>query len=62
MCFFLCCERTHNALQMGHIPWIQKLPAAPAEEEGVLPLLRAQGQGKVGQPHWLKNQGLEPAL
>ena len=62
MCFFLCCEQTPNALQMGHIPRIQELPAAPTEEEGALPPLRAEGQGKVGQPHWLKNQGVEPAF
>lgn len=61
MCFFLCCEQTPNTLQMGHIPWIQELLAAPAEE-GVLSPLRAEGQGKAGQPHQLKNQGAEPAF
>lgn len=49
-------------LQMGHIPQIQELPAAPAEEEGPLPLLGAEGQRKVGQTHQLKNQGAETAF
>lgn len=55
MCFFLCCEQTPNALQMGHIPRIQELPAAPAEEEGVLP--HSGLKGREGWPApWLKNQ------
>lgn len=33
MCFFLVCEQTPNALQMGHIPRIQELPVAPTEEK-----------------------------
>lgn len=47
---------------MGHIPRIQELPAAPTEEERELPPLRPEGQGKFGQPHGLKNQGVEPAF
>lgn len=62
MCFFLHCEQTPNALQMGHIPRIQELPAAPTEEERELPPLRPEGQGKFGQAHGLKNQGVEPAF